>query len=271
LLSPRLLYAPGGNHQLRLPPPLLNRNRQRQTHKCCLILFAGSARSQDNRKEMGQEAILTGRVSQDLSCGGAMLDEDGLRALLIRAIGGDQEACAGLVHQLEPVIRRAARVHLPLDDPLRRLFDSLDISQSVLVNFFAKAKMDAIRFQSPKELRALLRQMATQKFIDKKRRAEAERRDCRREQEEWAVFAVPDTKVDPYEITSDRELFQEICCLFTRHELEIADLWAVGYSYPEIVERLEGAEGKRYKPNALRMAFERAITRIAGHVSRREC
>ena len=98
-----------------------------------------------------------------------MPSERALGELLRRASKGDEAACAELVRQLEPVIRRAVRVHLPADDPLRRVFDSLDVSQSVLVNFLVKAGAGALCFRGPEELRGLLRMMAAQKFIDKRR------------------------------------------------------------------------------------------------------
>ena len=54
----------------------------------------------------------------------------------MRAIrDGDQDAARELVRRFEGVIRREAR--LRMEDPrLHRVFDSMDISQSVLISFF---------------------------------------------------------------------------------------------------------------------------------------
>jgi DNA-directed RNA polymerase specialized sigma24 family protein len=196
-----------------------------------------------------------------------MPDESALYTLLKQASQGDEAACAALVRQLEPVIRRAVRVHFPADDPLRRLFDSLDVSQSVLLNFLAKAGVGALRFQGPRELRGLLRMMAAQKFIDKKRAAEAGRRDCRRDAGGRAVFDLPHAGPPPDEIAAQRELYQEVRHCLNARERQIADLWAAGHTFPEIAARVPGADDRRMKPNAVRMALERAFRRVAGEFS----
>ena len=187
-----------------------------------------------------------------------MPSERALGELLRRASKGDEAACAELVRQLEPVIRRAVRVHLPADDPLRRVFDSLDVSQSVLVNFLTKAGAGALCFRGPEELRGLLRMMAAQKFIDKRRSAEAGCRDHRRDTGGWAVFDVPQSAPAPDEVAADRELYQEVRHCLTSRERQLADLWAAGHTYPEIASRT----GMR--PNAVRMALDRAFRRVAG-------
>jgi DNA-directed RNA polymerase specialized sigma24 family protein len=191
-----------------------------------------------------------------------MLDEPALRDLLNRALEGDQDACTELVHQLEPVIRRAVRVHLPYDDPLRRLFDSLDISQSVLVQFLTRAGRGAIQLHSPRMLRKLLRRMAVQRFIDKKREAEAQRRDHRCNTA-GTVAALATARASPEEIVATRELYQEVRRRFTHRELQIAELWAAGHSFPEISEQVRGTDGKALPPNTVRMTLQRAFLRVA--------
>jgi DNA-directed RNA polymerase specialized sigma24 family protein len=193
-----------------------------------------------------------------------MVDEQTLRDLLNRAEQGDQQACTDLVHQFELQIRRAVRVHLPSDDPLRRLFNSMDISQSVFIQFFKKARLGAIQFQSPKMLRKLLRRMAVQKFIDKKREAEAQRRDHRSTRTgETVDLAVDPDGASPDEIVATRELYQEICRRFTQRELQIAELWVAGHSFPEIGERVRGTDGESLQPDAVRMILRRAFVRVA--------
>src|SRR3954447_9391675 len=109
-----------------------------------------------------------------------MPDNFELQVLIGKALQGDEAASTQLVARLQPVILRAVRVHLSPRDPLRRLFDSTDICQSVLVRFLAKAGADAVSFDNAAGLRALLEQMAAAKFIDKRRKAGARRRDYRR-------------------------------------------------------------------------------------------
>jgi DNA-directed RNA polymerase specialized sigma24 family protein len=193
-----------------------------------------------------------------------MVDEQTLRDLLNRAVQGDQQACTDVFHQLEGELRRFVRVHFPLNDPLRRLFDSMDICQSVLIQFFARARLGAIQLQSPKMLRKLLQRMAVQKFIDKKREAEAQRRDHRSTRTgETVDLAVDPAGMSPEEIVATRELYQEISRRFTQRELQIAELWVAGHSFPEISERVRGTNGESLRPDNVRMILHRAFVRVA--------
>ena len=75
---------------------------------------------------------------------------------LIRRIrAGDEKAAAQLVQTYEPAIRRAARVRL-LDTRLQRLFDSMDISQSVFASFFVRAALGQYELEKPEQLMKLL-------------------------------------------------------------------------------------------------------------------
>jgi hypothetical protein len=58
--------------------------------------------------------------------------------LVRRVRTGDAEASAELVRRYEPAIRITVRARLT-DPGLRGLFDSMDICQSVLANFFMRA------------------------------------------------------------------------------------------------------------------------------------
>jgi DNA-directed RNA polymerase specialized sigma24 family protein len=229
-------------------------------------LFAFCPAHRNNRVQRYEDATSTLAAAILPTPGFTMTDEQALSGLLDRALRGDQLACSQLVRQLEPVIRRAVRVHLPVDDPLRRCFDSLDISQSVLMNFLAKAEAGAIQFQNPAQLRVLLRQMAAQRFIDKKRFAEADRRDCRRDTGGRTLFAISTAGADPAEIVAERELYEEIRRSFSSRERELADLWVAGHTFAEIAERLRNTAGKPIKPNAVRMALQRAFLRVAGQL-----
>ena len=62
--------------------------------------------------------------------------------LMRRVRAGDEQASAELVRRYEPAIRVAIHVRLN-DSGLRRLLDSMDICQSVLGNFFARAASGA--------------------------------------------------------------------------------------------------------------------------------
>ena len=69
-----------------------------------------------------------------------MSEESAFRDLIRRVRAGDEDAAKEIVRIYEPAIRREARVRL-VDPRLRRLFDSMDICQSVFASFFVRAAM----------------------------------------------------------------------------------------------------------------------------------
>src|SRR5205814_2300546 len=76
-------------------------------------------------------------------------------------------------------VRRVIRVRLR-DQKLRRQMDSLDICQSVLGNFFARAALGQYDLQSPDDLIRLLATMAKNRLLDKVSELRAAKRDVRR-------------------------------------------------------------------------------------------
>jgi hypothetical protein len=64
-----------------------------------------------------------------------MADDEMFADFIQRIRGGDARAAEELVRRYESVIRVEVR-HRLSDPRLRRLFDSMDISQSVLASFF---------------------------------------------------------------------------------------------------------------------------------------
>src|SRR6516165_10385656 len=96
-----------------------------------------------------------------------------------RVRAGDGAAAEQLVRRYEPTIRRVVRVRL-VDARLQRLFDSMDICQSVFGSFFVHAALGDYDLNTPEQLLGLLVSMSRKKVIDKSRRAGAARRDYRR-------------------------------------------------------------------------------------------
>ncbi len=67
-----------------------------------------------------------------------MLSDEAFHELMVRVQAGDPDAAAELIQKFEPEIRLEVRVRLRVQDArMRRLLDSLDITQSVLASFFA--------------------------------------------------------------------------------------------------------------------------------------
>ncbi|MEM6469655.1 MAG: ECF-type sigma factor [Planctomycetota bacterium] len=92
---------------------------------------------------------------------------------------GNQSAAAELMRLYEPHVRRAIRLRLR-DRGLRQFLDSIDISQSVMGNFFAHLHGGKFKIESPNELIGLLVRMAQNRVTDWVRHGQAQRNDYRR-------------------------------------------------------------------------------------------
>ena len=78
---------------------------------------------------------------------------------------GDEQAAAELVRRYEPEIRLEVRGRLRLRNPaLRRVFDSMDICQSVLASFFTRAAFGEFDLDEPTQVIRLLVGMARKKL-----------------------------------------------------------------------------------------------------------
>jgi RNA polymerase sigma-70 factor (ECF subfamily) len=173
---------------------------------------------------------------------------------MCRVRAGDEAAAAELVRLYEPAIRRAARIRLA-DSRLRRLFDSLDISQSVFASFFARAARGQYELEEPGQLLRLLVAMSRKKFADHVRRQQAARRDYRRL--EGIAPGRPDPRPGPGRQAAARELLHECHGRLSAHERRLADLRASGRSWEQIAAS-EGASAE-----ALRKQLARGLDRVA--------
>ena len=81
-------------------------------------------------------------------------EEDFVEAIR-RIRAGDEQAATELVRRYEPLIRREVRLHLE-DQRLLRLFDSMDVVQSVLASFFIRTAAGEYDLESPEQLAGLL-------------------------------------------------------------------------------------------------------------------
>ena len=112
----------------------------------------------------------------------AELPEDKEYTEFIRRVrAGDERAAEDLVRRYEPEIRLEVRTWLRLRDPrLRRVFDSMDICQSVLASFFARAAIGDFDLEEPRQLIQLLVGMARNKLSEHVKYHQRQRRDVRR-------------------------------------------------------------------------------------------
>jgi RNA polymerase sigma factor (sigma-70 family) len=187
-----------------------------------------------------------------------MAEETSFEELMRRVRTGDGQAAEELVRRYEPTIRRVVRVRL-VDERLQRLFDSMDVCQSVFGSFFIHAALGDYELATPEQLLGLLVSMGRRKVIDKARRAGAARRDYRRHSEgaedrekHWAA-----DDPSPSRQVAGQELLQEFRRRLTDAEREIADRRAAGMNWPQIAAELGGS------PDALRKQLSRGVERVS--------
>jgi RNA polymerase sigma factor (sigma-70 family) len=185
-------------------------------------------------------------------------EEQSFRDLILRVRSGDEQAAEELVRCYEPAIRRAVRVRLR-NLQLRRLLDSMDICQSVLLNFFVRVAAGQYELETSEELLKLLTTMARNKLINQAEHQRAQRRDHRRttsaDAAEWDAVAPGSS---PSQQVAARELLLETRRRLTPDERQLLELREQGQEWTEIAKQL-GASAE-----ALRKKLSRAVDRV-GH------
>jgi RNA polymerase sigma-70 factor (ECF subfamily) len=182
-----------------------------------------------------------------------MVQDNPFQDLIRRVRAGDQEAAAELVRRYEPHIRRAVRVRL--DPRLGRLFDSMDVCQSVLASFFVRAGLGQYQLDTPDQLLRLLATMARNKLSHQASRQRAGRRDYRRVTADSAEAGATDPS--PSREVAARELLAEARRRLTEEERQLLSRREQGEEWSAIAADL-GAS-----PEALRKKLTRAIDRVA--------
>jgi RNA polymerase sigma-70 factor (ECF subfamily) len=188
----------------------------------------------------------------------AMAEDNPFRDLIRRVRAGHEDAAAELVKRYEPEIRRAVRVRLG-QSGLRRLLDSLDISQSVLGNFFARVAAGKLELNDPRQLLQLLVTMARNKLTDAVRKQHAGRRanGLPVTHTRQALEAIVDTNPSPSQIVACRELFHELQRQLSDDERYVIDQRLLGREWGDLAGELGGGA------EALRKRLARAIDRVA--------
>jgi RNA polymerase sigma-70 factor (ECF subfamily) len=192
----------------------------------------------------------------------AMAEGDSIGSLITRVRAGDAQAAAELVRRYEPVIRSRIRIWLRMQDRrLRRVFDSMDVCQSVLASFFVRAAAGQYDLEQPEQVVGLLVRMAQHKLAHQVSKQQAQRRDVRRiggADLHDVDVAAPGSS--PSEIVAGQELLQEFRKRLSDEERRLADLKAQGSDWAAIAAELGGtADGRR-------MQLARALDRVASQL-----
>ncbi|MGH7136307.1 MAG: RNA polymerase sigma factor [Pirellulales bacterium] len=185
-----------------------------------------------------------------------MADDPDFADFLRRIRDGDDRAAEELVRRFEPLIRREVRMRIG-DKRLRRAFDSVDVSQSVLANFLSQAATGRYELEGPEQLMRLLMTMTRHRLVSRARRERRLVRDVRRVAAEPGILeGVADPRPSPSEIVSRQEEWELLKRSLSDEELEIVDLRLAGRSWDEIATRLGGTGPAR------RMQLSRGLDRL---------
>jgi RNA polymerase sigma factor (sigma-70 family) len=173
-----------------------------------------------------------------------------------RLRAGDEQAAVDLVKRYEAEIRLEIRTWLRLRDPrLRRVFDSMDVCQSVLASFFLRAAVGAYELDQPQQLIRLLVGMARHKLAEQVKHHHRQRRDVRRAHVP-DTFDVADTAQTPSQQVAGRELLAEMRKRLTPEEQQVAELRARGCDWTQVATQLGGT------PEGRRKQLRRAVARL---------
>jgi RNA polymerase sigma-70 factor (ECF subfamily) len=171
---------------------------------------------------------------------------------------GDERAAEELIRRYEQEIRLEIRTLLRLRDPrLRRLFDSMDICQSVMASFFLRAAIGDFDLDEPSQLIRLLVGMARNRLAERVRFHQRHRRDVRRsgagEPEEWSL---PEESETPSEVVSRRELLALFRGRLSEEERKVAELRSQGHDWASVAGVMGGT------PEGRRKQLARAVARV---------
>jgi RNA polymerase sigma-70 factor (ECF subfamily) len=189
-----------------------------------------------------------------------MAEQDTSAGFIERIRAGDEQAAIELVRQYEPLIRREVRLRLE-DRGLNRLFDSMDVCQSVMASFFVRAAAGEYDLQQPSQLIKLLVATSRNKLASAARKARRQKRDHRKAaagDDALALVAAPEPS--PSVQVGGKELLERVRSLLTEEENRLAELRHCGASWDEIAQQLGGAAQAR------RMQLVRALDRAAREV-----
>jgi RNA polymerase sigma-70 factor (ECF subfamily) len=188
-----------------------------------------------------------------------MLSSEAFHELMGRVQAGDPDAANELIRHFEPEIRLEVRVRLRVQDSrVRRLFDSMDITQSVLASFFAGVALGRFTPRHPKQLLALLITMTRNKLLTQMRDQRRQRRDMRRVQSmDVAAHDVAAVGESPSQFVAGHELLKECRRRMSDEERQLAARRSEGLPWTTIAQDMGGTADARRKQ------LERAFARIA--------
>lgn len=184
--------------------------------------------------------------------------------LVLRVRVGDDQAAEELVRLYEPLVRRELRIRMT-SRRLAKLFDSVDICQSVWSSFFVRVVAGQYDLDSPQHLARLLISMVRNKLASHARRGYSLKRSIDRiDEDPRDMSLLQDAQDSPSVQIAVKELTVKIEQHLTIEERQIAKLRRDGLSWEAIARSL----GRTAQ--ACRMQLDRAADRVIEHLGLRD-
>lgn len=185
-----------------------------------------------------------------------MIEGNEFSELLARVRRGEPEAATELIEKYERELRIIARVKLT-DPRVRRIFDSTDVCQSILFNFFIRTAAGEYEFRSSDDFVRLLATMIENKVIDYARFLRTKRRDIRRQSalpvEEFQLVR----GANPAELDLENaEIIERIKERLSEEAITIWESRAGGCSWESIATRFG------CKVDTIRKRYSRSMDRV---------
>ena len=215
-----------------------------------------AAEPSDKRHPPRERTALDGKIPTKSVDPSVEAVDPGFADFVRRIRAGDDQAAQELVNRFESLIRREVRLRIS-GSQVNRAFDSLDVTQSVLANFFVRAAAGQFELEHADQLARLLVTMARNKLVSRVRSELRQIRDIRRVTVEPNVLdRVADQRPSPSEIVARKELLERLRTLLSDEERQIIDLRNQGLGWEEVATRLGGSGQAR------RMQMSRGIERL---------
>jgi DNA-directed RNA polymerase specialized sigma subunit len=182
--------------------------------------------------------------------------DDVFTDFITRIRAGDHTAAEELVRTYEPVVRREIRLNMT-DRRMARMFDSVDICQSIWSSFFVRVAAGQFDLENPGQLSRLLLAMAKNKLAWQSRHNRFQKRDVGRiDAANSPIETVSDQHPSPSDCVSARELFSKMQSSLSDEERKISELRRAGLAWEEVAMTLGGTAQAR------RMQLDRAADRV---------
>jgi len=177
-----------------------------------------------------------------------------LTALIQEIKQGNQNAAAEFCRQYEPEVRRFIRFRLT-DPRLRRLFDSVDVCQSVMARFFNHVRTGRISVEHPLQLLKLLTTMARNSLLDHARKAKVRHRISGHDADPDQIPSLEDPGIAAVDQLEQADLVSLIRKKLRPEEQVALDKWMLGHGWDALSLEFN------CEPDAIRKKLTRAIDR----------